>query len=53
VNAGSGAEFDRRLGVLGYRAFRIGRRRLEPGLEGGRGLFNALFLPEAARQGAE
>lgn len=47
VTAESGAEFER----LGYRAFRIGHRRLEPGLEGGRGLFNALFVPEDARLG--
>jgi FkbM family methyltransferase len=51
VTAESGAEFDRRLSVLGYRAFRVAGRRLEPGLEGGRGLFNALFLPEDVRQG--
>ncbi len=28
-----------------HRAFRVLRRSLEPGLAGGRGLFNALFLP--------
>jgi FkbM family methyltransferase len=41
VTVESGAEFER----LGYRAYRVAHRRLEPGLAGGRGLFNALFLP--------
>jgi FkbM family methyltransferase len=45
VSAESGAELERRLDSLGYRAFRVARRRLEAGLAGGRGLFNALFLP--------
>lgn len=44
VSAESGAELGRRLEPLGYRAFRVAHRRLEPGLAGGRGLFNALFL---------
>ena len=45
VSAESGTELERRLEPLGYRAFRVAHRRLEPGLVGGRGLFNALFLP--------
>jgi hypothetical protein len=45
VSAESGAELERRLDSLGYRTFRVARRRLEAGLAGGRGLFNALFLP--------
>ena len=45
VSAESGAELERRLEPLDYRAFRVAHRRLEPGLAGGRGLFNALFLP--------
>ena len=31
--------------LAGYRSFRVGRRRLVEGLAGGRGLFNAVFLP--------
>lgn len=45
VSAESGAELERRLEPLGYRAFQVAHRRLQPGLAGGRGLFNALFLP--------
>ena len=45
VSAESGAEYERRLEPLGYTSFRVARGRLEPGLEGGRGLFNAFFLP--------
>jgi FkbM family methyltransferase len=44
VDAESGAELERRLAPLGYGAYRI-RRRLEPGLAGGSGLFNAAYLP--------
>jgi FkbM family methyltransferase len=43
VSAESGAELGRRLEGRGYRAWRVGRSRLEPGLAGGRGLFNAVF----------
>jgi len=45
VSAESGAELELRLEGLGYRAFRVARRRLAPGLAGGRGLFNVLFVP--------
>jgi FkbM family methyltransferase len=45
VSADSASELERRLEPLGYRGFRVANRRLEPGLAGGRGLFNALFLP--------
>ena len=44
VDAASGAELERRLAPRGYRAFRVGRRGLEPGLAGAAGLFNAAFL---------
>jgi len=43
VSEESGREVERLLD--GYRAFRVGRRRLVAGLAGGRGLFNAFFLP--------
>ena len=43
VSEQSGRDMKRLLGD--YRAFRVGRRRLLPGLAGGRGLFNAVFLP--------
>jgi FkbM family methyltransferase len=46
VSADSVAEVELRLHGLGYHGFRVGRRRLEPGLAGGRGLFNALFVPD-------
>jgi FkbM family methyltransferase len=52
VSAESGAEFERRLERLGYRAFRVAHRRLEPGLAGGQGLFNALFVPGDAQREA-
>jgi FkbM family methyltransferase len=45
VSAETAAELELRLEPLGYRALRVGRRRLEPGLADGRGLFNTLFLP--------
>lgn len=45
VSAASGTEIARLLESLGYRAYRVSRRRLERGLVGGRGLFNALFVP--------
>jgi FkbM family methyltransferase len=44
VDAESGAELERSLGERGYQAYRVGRR-LEPGLAGATGLFNAAFLP--------
>lgn len=44
VEPESGAELERRLAPLGYRAYRVGRR-LERGLGGGKGLFNAVYLP--------
>ena len=43
VSEQSGRDVERLLD--GYRSFRVARRRLLPGLTGGRGLFNALFLP--------
>lgn len=45
VSEKSGAELEGQLGRLGYRAFRVGHRRLTPGLAGRPGLFNALFVP--------
>jgi FkbM family methyltransferase len=45
VDPESGAELERRLTPRGYRAFRVGRRGLEPGLAGATGLFNAAYLP--------
>ena len=45
VNEASARELARRL--EGYSGFRVGRG-LEP-LESGRGLFNALFLPQPPR----
>jgi FkbM family methyltransferase len=44
VEPESGAELERRLAPRGYRAYRVARR-LEPGLAGATGLFNACFLP--------
>jgi FkbM family methyltransferase len=46
VGEASGAELEGRLAPLGYRAHRVERRKLVPGLAGGRGLFNALFVPD-------
>jgi FkbM family methyltransferase len=46
VNEESGRALATRLSPLGYRAFRVGRRKLEPGLTGGAGLFNAAFLAD-------
>jgi len=43
VSEGTGRDVERLLD--GYRSFRVGRRRLIEGLAGGRGLFNAVFLP--------
>jgi FkbM family methyltransferase len=45
VDPESGAELERRLAARGYRAYRVGRRGLEPGLAGATGLFNAAYLP--------
>lgn len=45
VGPWSAAAVERELGGRGYRAFRVGRRRLEPGLDSAMGTFNALFLP--------
>ncbi len=45
VDPESGAELERRLAPRGYRAYRVGRRGLEPGLAGAAGLFNAVFVP--------
>jgi FkbM family methyltransferase len=45
VDDGSGGHLERQLAPRGYRAFRVGRRGLEPGLAGATGLFNAAFLP--------
>jgi FkbM family methyltransferase len=45
VDAESGAELERRLAPHGYRAYRVGRRGVEPGLAGATGLFNAAYLP--------
>ena len=45
VDPESGAELERRLAPRGYRAYRVGRRKLEPGLAGAMGLFNAAFVP--------
>jgi FkbM family methyltransferase len=44
VDGESGAELERRLAPRGYRAYRVGRRGLEPGLASGSGLFNAAYL---------
>ena len=44
VDPESGAELERRLAPGGYRAYRVGRRGLEPGLAGGAGLFNAAYM---------
>ena len=44
VDAASGTELERLLGQRGYRAFRIGRRGLEPGLADATGLFNAAYV---------
>jgi FkbM family methyltransferase len=44
VGESTGPELERRLAKHGYSAYRVGRR-LEPGLSGRRGLFNALFDP--------
>jgi FkbM family methyltransferase len=44
VEPESGAELERRLAPRGYRACRVGRRGLEPGLGEARGLFNAAFV---------
>jgi FkbM family methyltransferase len=41
----SAAHVERELSPLGYRAFVVGRQRLEPGLAGVRGTVNALFVP--------
>ena len=43
VSEQSGRDVERLL--RDYRAFRVERRRLVEGLAGGRGLFNAVFLP--------
>jgi FkbM family methyltransferase len=45
VSMDSGTQIELLLDGLGYRSFRVERRRLTPGLAGGRGLFNALFVP--------
>lgn len=45
VSMDSGTEIERLLDGLGYRSFRVARRRLEPGLARGQGIFNALFVP--------
>jgi len=47
VSAESGTELERRLEHLGYGAFQVAHRRLTPGLVGGQGLFNAVFLPSS------
>jgi FkbM family methyltransferase len=44
VSESTGPELEQRLVDRGYRAYRVGRR-LEPGLAGRRGLYNALFDP--------
>ena len=44
VDPASGAELERLLAPRGYRAYRVARR-LEPGLTGATGLFNAVYLP--------
>jgi FkbM family methyltransferase len=45
VDPDSGSELERQLAPRGYRAFRVGRRSLEPGLAGAAGLFNAAYVP--------
>ena len=45
VDPESGVELERRLAPRGYRANRVGRRGLEPGLTGAAGLFNAAYVP--------
>jgi hypothetical protein len=44
VSGQTGPELERRLADRGYRAYRVARR-LEPGLAGASGLFNAFFKP--------
>jgi FkbM family methyltransferase len=48
VSEDTGRKLETRLDPLGYRAFRVGARKLEPGLAGAAGLFNAAFLPGQA-----
>ena len=45
VDPESASDLERQLAPRGYRAFRVGRRGLEPGLAEAAGLFNAAFLP--------
>ena len=45
VGSESAGEVERRLTPLGYDAFVVGRRSLEPGLASVHGYVNALFLP--------
>lgn len=44
VGPESASELERTLAARGYRSYRLGRRGLEPGVEGVPGVFNAVFL---------